>query len=117
MSTNPKPSTYNRQPVYDGYLSVELPGKDNAALWSAVIKPGGFPWNGVPEDLANRFPIPHDVLGQDLATVASNGGALTTVSRIVDGFRCFLRDERDENQGRDGICPPRVKDTVCQQSC
>jgi hypothetical protein len=55
ISTNPKPSPYNRQPVYDGYLSVELRGKDNAVLWSAVIKPGGFRWNGVPQDLVNRL--------------------------------------------------------------
>ena len=54
ISTNPKPSPYNRQPVYDGYLSVELRGKDGATLWSAVIKPGVFQWNGVTQDLVNR---------------------------------------------------------------
>lgn len=54
ISTNPKPSPYNRQPVYDGYLSLELRGKDGATLWSALIKPGGFSWNGVPQDLVNR---------------------------------------------------------------
>jgi hypothetical protein len=55
ISTNPKPSPYNRQPVYGGYLSVELRGKDNVVFWSAVIKPGAFRWNGVPQDLVNRL--------------------------------------------------------------
>ncbi|HUN62598.1 MAG TPA: LptE family protein [Candidatus Sulfotelmatobacter sp.] len=54
ISTNPKPSPYNRQPVYGGYLSVQLHGKDSATLWSADIKPGVFPWSGVAQDLVNR---------------------------------------------------------------
>ena len=55
MSTNPKPSPYNRQPVYDGYLLAELRGKDNGALWSYRVTPGKFQWNGVPRDLVNRL--------------------------------------------------------------
>jgi len=53
ISTNPKPSPYNPQPIYDGYLSVELRGKDNAALWSYCVTPGKFQWNGVTQDLVN----------------------------------------------------------------
>jgi hypothetical protein len=52
--TNPKPSAYNRQAEYDGYLSVELRGKDNVVLWSCHATPGKWFWNGVPEDLANQ---------------------------------------------------------------
>jgi hypothetical protein len=55
VSTGPKPSPYGRQPVYDGYLSVELRGKDNAALWSYRATPGKFLWNGVDQDLVNRL--------------------------------------------------------------
>jgi hypothetical protein len=54
ISTNPKPSPYNRQAVYGGYLSIELKGKDNETLWSYLATPGKFPWNGVSQDLVNR---------------------------------------------------------------
>jgi hypothetical protein len=35
--------------------------------------------------------------GQDLPSGASNGGAVTTMSRRVDGLPCFPRDERHES--------------------
>ena len=54
INTSPKPSSYSRQPVYDGYLSVELHGKGGAVLWSCVAKPSKFQWNDVPQDLVNR---------------------------------------------------------------
>jgi hypothetical protein len=55
ISTNPKLSPYNRQPVYDGYLLVELKGKNDNTLWSCRATPGRFLWNGVPQDLVNRL--------------------------------------------------------------
>ena len=55
ITTNPKPSPYNRQPVYDGYLSIELKAKNDATLWSCRATPGRFLWNGVPQDLVNRL--------------------------------------------------------------
>jgi hypothetical protein len=55
ISTNPKPSPQNRQPVYDGYLSAELKGKDNETLWAYRATPGQFLWNGVTQDLVNRL--------------------------------------------------------------
>jgi len=54
INTSPKPSPYSRQPIYDGYLSVELHGKGGAVLWSFVAKPSKFQWNDVPQDLVNR---------------------------------------------------------------
>jgi hypothetical protein len=54
INTSPRPSAYSRQPVYDGYLSVELHGKDGSVLWSYLAKPGKFQWNDVPQDLVNR---------------------------------------------------------------
>ena len=38
----PETFSYSRQPIYDGYLSVELRGKGGAVLWSYVAKPGKF---------------------------------------------------------------------------
>jgi hypothetical protein len=55
ISTNPKPSPWNRQAIYDGYLSAELKGKDNETLWSYRATPGPFQWNGDPQDLVNRL--------------------------------------------------------------
>lgn len=55
VSTNLKPSPYNRQPVYGGYLSVELTGKDKENLWSCLVTPGKFPWNGVTQNLVDRW--------------------------------------------------------------
>jgi hypothetical protein len=54
INTSPKPSPYSRQPVYDGYLSVELHGKGGAILWSCHVTPSKFQWNDVPQDLVNR---------------------------------------------------------------
>ena len=54
INTSPKPSSYSRQPVYDGYLSVELHGKGGAILWSCHVTPSKFQWNDVPQDLVNR---------------------------------------------------------------
>ena len=54
ISTNPKPSPYNRQAVYGGYLSVELKGKDNEILWSSRTTPGKLLWDDITQDLANQ---------------------------------------------------------------
>ena len=35
----------------------------------------------------------------------------------MDGFPPFPHDERHQGQGRDRVCPQRVKNQVCQQSC
>jgi hypothetical protein len=47
----PEAFSYSRQPIYDGYPSVELRGKGGAVVWSYVAKPGKFQWNDVPQDL------------------------------------------------------------------
>jgi hypothetical protein len=54
MRANPKPSPWNREPVYDGYLSLELKGKDDKTLWSCRTTPGKWVWNSVTQDIANR---------------------------------------------------------------
>ena len=42
------------QPVYEGYLSVELVGKDRQTLWSYLVTPSKFPWGGITDDLARQ---------------------------------------------------------------
>jgi hypothetical protein len=46
ISTDPKPSPYNRQLVYEDYLSVKRQNRDGANLWNYLVRPGKFPWNG-----------------------------------------------------------------------
>ena len=43
-----------RQPVYGGFLSVEVIGKDNQILWSYLVTPGRFPLGSIAHDLADR---------------------------------------------------------------
>lgn len=69
ISTNPKPSPWNRKPVYGGYLSAELKGKDNETLWSYRATPGKFQWNGVIQDLVNRLAM------RLLASLHQNSGS------------------------------------------
>jgi hypothetical protein len=54
MRTNPKPSPWNHEPVYDGYLSLELKGKDDKTLWSCRATAGKWIWNSVTQDITNR---------------------------------------------------------------
>jgi phosphate transport system substrate-binding protein len=49
------PSPANRQPVYDGFLSVEVKGKAGAILWSYLVTPSRFPLNGIANDLADQL--------------------------------------------------------------
>ncbi len=54
IRTSTKPSPYNRQTVYDGYLSLELRSRDSAILWCYLAKTGKWRWNDVAQDLVNR---------------------------------------------------------------
>lgn len=56
ISMNPRAApTSNRQAVYNGYLSVELLGKDNAVIWSYLVTPTKFSGESVPDDLAGSL--------------------------------------------------------------
>jgi phosphate ABC transporter phosphate-binding protein len=41
-------------PVYQGFLSVKVMGKDDDALWSYLVTPSSLSWASVPHDLANQ---------------------------------------------------------------
>src|SRR5579863_649417 len=55
ISLGVHPSPANRQPVYDGFLSMEVKGKAGAILWSYLVTPSRFPLNGVAYDLADQL--------------------------------------------------------------
>jgi phosphate ABC transporter phosphate-binding protein len=44
-----------RSPVYQGFLSIQVIGKDKEALWSYLVTPSKFSWASVPNDLANQL--------------------------------------------------------------
>ena len=54
ISTNPRASGSNRRPVYGGYLSVTLEGRDAQALWSYLVTPAGSLSGAITTDLAAR---------------------------------------------------------------
>lgn len=54
VALSPRSHTLN-QALTEGFLSVELVGKKDEALWSYLVTPSKFPWNGIPDDLAAQI--------------------------------------------------------------
>jgi phosphate transport system substrate-binding protein len=55
VSTDPRVPANARQPVYRGFLSVEVLGKDNEALWSYLVTPSKFRSGPISQDLADHL--------------------------------------------------------------
>jgi phosphate transport system substrate-binding protein len=47
-------SRHSRDPVLEGFLSVELAGKDHQIFWSYLVTPRKFAWSGISNDLAGQ---------------------------------------------------------------
>jgi phosphate ABC transporter phosphate-binding protein len=43
------------QPTFGGVLSAELVGNNNETLWSYLVSPSSFSWNGIADDLAGQL--------------------------------------------------------------
>jgi phosphate ABC transporter phosphate-binding protein len=54
VSLSPRSHTLN-QALTEGFLSVELVGSKDETLWSYLVTPSKFPWNGIPDDLAAQI--------------------------------------------------------------
>ena len=54
VSLNPHLRGVTQTPL-EGFLSLEVIGKNNQTLWSYLVTPGKFPWNGIPDDLAKQL--------------------------------------------------------------
>lgn len=54
LKINPH-DTGARQPVYSGYLSLELENRNGEKLWSYLVTPSRMPWNGVAADMADHM--------------------------------------------------------------
>lgn len=44
-----------RSAVYQGFLSVQVVGKNDEVLWSYLVTPSKLSWTSVPHDLANKL--------------------------------------------------------------
>jgi phosphate ABC transporter phosphate-binding protein len=55
VSINPRPTASVRQPVYGGYLSLEVATKSGEMLWSYLVTPGRMHWSGVDQDMADHI--------------------------------------------------------------
>jgi phosphate transport system substrate-binding protein len=79
ISTSPR-SKANEQPIYRGYASAELTGKDGRTLWSYLVTPHSQRWKIITDDLG-------DQLAEALLAALANketGGALASSGDTSD---------------------------------
>lgn len=55
FSTSARVPANGRQPIAQGFLSVELVGKDNETLWSYLVTPRKFRSGSITQDLADQL--------------------------------------------------------------
>lgn len=55
VSTDPRSPANVRQPIYHGYLSVEVTGKNGEPLWSYLVTPSRFRAGDITKDLADHL--------------------------------------------------------------
>jgi phosphate ABC transporter phosphate-binding protein len=54
LSANPR-SNGSKYPVYGGFLSAQLIGRDGEPLWSYLVTPTKYPSNGIRQNLADQL--------------------------------------------------------------
>jgi phosphate ABC transporter phosphate-binding protein len=54
ITINPRNPSTDREPVYGGYLSLEVVGADGQPLWSWLVSPGRLTWSNIVDELAGR---------------------------------------------------------------
>jgi phosphate transport system substrate-binding protein len=54
ISLSPR-SHSSTQSTLEGFLSIELIGRNNQTLWSYLVTPSKFPWGGIADDLARQL--------------------------------------------------------------
>jgi phosphate transport system substrate-binding protein len=55
VSNDPHSPSNTRQPIFHGFLSMEVNGKDNEPLWSYLVTPSKFRAGGITKDLASHL--------------------------------------------------------------
>lgn len=74
VSTDPRSPTNARQPIYHGYLSVEVTGKNGEPLWSYLVTPSPFRAGDITKDLADHL------VAKLLAALAEKNTAATAAT-------------------------------------
>jgi phosphate ABC transporter phosphate-binding protein len=54
ISLNPR-SHSPSQPTFGGFLSAEVVGRNDNTMWSYLVSPSVFSWNGITDDLARQI--------------------------------------------------------------
>ena len=52
---SPRSPSTTQHAVYSGFLSARITGKDNQVLWSYLVTPSKFAWEGIVDDLADNL--------------------------------------------------------------
>src|SRR5271166_2179552 len=75
IATSPRSPSTNRQSIFEGFLSVEVVGADNAVLWSYLVTPSKFSWGSIADNLSDNLVkemvAAHDKTGQPPSQVVT----------------------------------------------
>jgi len=74
VSTDPRSPRNSRQPLYHGYFSVEVTGKNGEPLWSYLVTPSRFRAGDITTDLADHL------VAKLLAALSEKSGAGPTAA-------------------------------------
>jgi phosphate ABC transporter phosphate-binding protein len=77
VSVNPR-SPGNKYPIYGGFLSAQLIGKDGDILWSYLVTPGRYASSGIHQDLTDQITKKLVAAVHDAAPAASPPAAQNT---------------------------------------
>jgi len=85
VSTDPRSPTNARQPIYHGYLSVEVTGKNGEPLWSYLVTPSRFRAGDITKDLADHL------VAKLFGALAEKNGAATASSGMKTSTEVTLK--------------------------
>jgi ABC-type phosphate transport system substrate-binding protein len=73
----------SRQPIYHGFLSVEILGKDNEPLWSFLVTPSKMAAGDITKDLADHLVAKLVEALEQKSTATPGTSAATTVGELT----------------------------------
>jgi phosphate ABC transporter phosphate-binding protein len=80
VSNDPRVPSNARQPIFHGFLSVEVVGKDNEPMWSYLVTPSKFGSGAITQDLA-------DDLVTKLVGALERKSEKVSASHVTDSIR------------------------------
>lgn len=82
-STAPRSTSMSRQPIYRGFLSVEVVGKDNEPLWSFLVTPSKVAAGDITKDLADHLVAKLVDALEQTSAAAPGSSAATSVGQVT----------------------------------